>query len=181
MKMGLTFACTILYMKHLLLDIVQKLEKQIPKELAVSIAEVKSSIVESPDIRHSEEILQKMLQNLEEIQNRRISTGNHYVDQIQSIILSDYASDMALNSLAERVNLSVTYMCNLFKKETGISIGQYIKNVRMEKAKELLRNTNLRLNDIYPQVGYASLAYFCIAFKEAFGLTPTQFRQQEAT
>ncbi len=174
-------AYSLLYMKHLLLDIVQKLEKQIPKELAVSIAEVKSSIVESPDIRHSEEILQKMLQNLEEIQNRRISTGNHYVDQIQSIILSDYASDMALNSLAERVNLSVTYMCNLFKKETGISIGQYIKNVRMEKAKELLRNTNLRLNDIYPQVGYASLAYFCIAFKEAFGLTPTQFRQQEAT
>lgn len=172
-------AYSSLYVKHLLLNIVQGIEKQVPKEYAASISEVTNSIVETPNLFHAEEILQKMLQNLEDMQKQQFSSNNRYVHQIQTIVLSDHSSDMDLNSLAERVNLSVTYMCNLFKKETGISIRQYIKNVRMNKAKELLDNTNLRLKDIYPQVGYSSLTYFCIAFKETFGITPTQFRQQK--
>lgn len=169
------------YVKHLSLNIVQEMKKQLPKEYVASITDVEAQIIDAPNLLHIEELLQKMLQNLEDIQKQQLSSDNRYVHQIQHIILSDYSSDMGLNSLAERVNLSVTYMCNLFKKKTGISIGKYIKNVRMDKAKELLLNTNLRLNDIYPQVGYSSLTYFCIAFKDTFGITPTQFRQQETT
>lgn len=174
-------AYSSLYVKHLLLSIVQEIEKQIPKEYAFSAPKIKSAIAEAPSLLHAEEILQKMMQDLEDMQKQQFSSDNRYVHQIQTIILSDCSSDIVLSSLAERINLSVPYMCNLFKKETGVSIGQYIKNVRMDKAKELLRNTNLRLNDIYPKVGYSSLTYFCIAFKEAFGVTPTQFRQQETT
>ena len=167
------------YVKHLLLNIVSEIEKQVPKDFSATIENAKSLLAMSPSLIQSEEILQDMLQKLEDFQNQKFPTTNRYVSQIQTIILTNYASDIGLNYIAEHVNLSVTYMCNLFKNELGISIGQYIKNVRMEKAKELLSNTNLRLNDIYPQVGYSSLAYFCVAFKETFGITPTQFRQQE--
>ena len=172
-------AYSFFYTKHLLLNLVQEIEKEVPKEFVCAIAEVKASLLASPDILQSEEILQKMLQNLEEMQNQKLSSDNRYIHQIQTIILSDCASNLDLTTIADRVNLSVTYMCTLFKKETGISIGQYIKDVRMNKARELLHNTNLRLNDIYPQVGYSSLTYFCIAFKETYGITPTQFRQKE--
>lgn len=168
-----------LYVKHILLNLVQDIEKQVPDEYVATLVQVKRDLLEISSLTQSEELLQNMLQELEEMQNRQFSNHNHHVRKIQSIIMSDYAADIDLNFLADRVGLSVTYMCNLFKKETGISIGQYIKNVRMEKAKELLSDVNLRLNDIYPQVGYSSLTYFCIAFKENFGMTPTQFRQQK--
>lgn len=172
-------AYSFFYVKHLLLNIIQDIEKQVSEDLAVPVEKAKPLLVMSSNLIQSEEILQEMLLSLEEIQNKKFSTANRYIQQIQNIILGNIYSDLDLRFLADKVNLSVTYMCNLFKKETGISIGQYIKNVRMEKAKELLRNTNLRLNDIYPQVGYSSLTYFCNTFKEMFGVTPTQFRQQE--
>ena len=172
-------AYSFFYVKHLLLNIIQEIERQVSEDMLACVEKAKELFVMSSNLVQSEEILQEMLLGLEEAQNKKFSTANRYIQQIQSIILSNNFSNLDLQFLAEKVNLSVTYMCNLFKKETGISIGQYIKNVRMERAKELLRDTNLRLNDIYPKVGYSSLTYFCNTFKETFGITPTQFRQQE--
>lgn len=171
--------CSSIYVKYLLFDIVNSIEKRIGEDFSDAASQAKAVLSESSNLARAEEAVQKMLNSLEEIQDQKSQHKNHYIRKILSIVHHDYASDISLDSLAQRVNLSVPYMSNLFKKEMGQSIGQYIKHIRMEKAKELLSNTDMRLNEIYPLVGYSSLTYFCICFKETYGVTPTQFRNKD--
>lgn len=91
-------------------------------------------------------------------------------------IHKEYASDLTLEYLAEKVSLTPSYISSLFKKETGKSITTYINEYRMTKVKALLRNTNMKLVDIAAAVGYSSQIYFNMLFKKMFGLTPSQYR-----
>ncbi len=169
---------SLMYVKYLLLDLVNRIAKQDDGGAEGLIARTGEAVAESSDLKKAGEALFKCFQELEEMQSSNARQNNRYIRKILSIINSEYASDLSLDSLAARVNLSVPYMCSLFKKEIGESIGQYIKQRRMEKARELLSDTSMRLNDIYPLAGYSSLTYFCISFKETYGVTPTQFRNQ---
>ena len=65
----------------------------------------------------------------------------------------------------------------LFKKRTGISVLEYVTNCRMEKAKELLRNTDWNNEIVSEKLGYASSGYFIKLFKKTFSMTPREFRK----
>ena len=64
------------------------------------------------------------------------------------------------------------------KKETGQNLSKYIKQYRMEKAKELLTGTNMKIVNISEQVGYPNVSYFVQSFREYFGVSPQKFRDQ---
>lgn len=68
-------------------------------------------------------------------------------------------------------------MMRLFKKRTGISVLEYVTNCRMEKAKELLRNTDWNNEIVSEKLGYASSGYFIKLFKKTFSMTPREFRK----
>ena len=57
------------------------------------------------------------------------------------------------------------------------SYEQYIKNLRMEKARELLTSTNMKISEICERVGYSNLSYFCRSFRNEYGMTPEQYRR----
>ncbi|KLV26585.1 hypothetical protein ABW02_10840 [Niallia circulans] len=88
-----------------------------------------------------------------------------------------YAEDLSLNILADKVYLSPRYLSDVFIQETGSGINKYIKQVRMDAAKNLLIHTNMKINDICKQVGYQNISYFVRSFRESFGLSPEKFRQ----
>ena len=72
---------------------------------------------------------------------------------------------------------NAAYFSTMFKKETGITISEYIVQTRMEKAKELLRFTNMSVASICEQVGYADVKSFTRNFKKSTGMKPSEYRK----
>ena len=79
--------------------------------------------------------------------------------------------------LAAKVCLSPGYLSHVFKQETGVNLNRFIRECRMEKAKELLETTNLKIVQIARQVGFSNNSYFCKSFREYFGDTPESCRK----
>lgn len=98
----------------------------------------------------------------------------------QDYINQNYSRDLSVEMLASLVYLTPDYLSRLFKKSTGKSLSQYIRQVRMERASELLRTTNRKVIDIGASVGYANYSYFCQSFREYFGRSPEKYRQEES-
>ena len=85
-----------------------------------------------------------------------------------------------LNETAQAVGYSKSYMCRRFSEEMGMTVLQYITLLRMDKAKELLLNSENSISEIAELLYYSDLTRFCKVFKKHTGQTPTQYRQQPA-
>lgn len=83
-----------------------------------------------------------------------------------------------IDILAKRLGYSKYYLSALFKKETGCSVGEYIKIARIERAKVLLNTTDLNVEEIWEEVGFSSRSVFGKAFHSVVGMTPREFRDQ---
>jgi YesN/AraC family two-component response regulator len=101
------------------------------------------------------------------------------VDLVRKIIHERFSHNLTVEALAQAVYLSPTYLCMLFHQETGCTINGYLTAVRMERAKEMLRDLNNKLYDICYAVGYANPSYFTRQFKKYTGLLPSVFRNSE--
>jgi two-component system, response regulator YesN len=92
------------------------------------------------------------------------------------IIREDYSKPLSLSILADKVFIHPTYLSNLFKKQTGYVIIDYINHYRIEKAKELLQDPLNKIYWVTEQVGFANQRYFSQVFKKITGLTPVEYR-----
>lgn len=89
-----------------------------------------------------------------------------------------YAEHLTLESAARALFLSPDYLSRIFSKETGTSFNRYLNNVRITKAKELIRSGNLRLTDISQMVGYDDQSYFTKVFRRITGMSPNEYRKK---
>lgn len=99
------------------------------------------------------------------------------VEEIKHHIRTHCGDELTRTSLAEIVYLNPDYLARLFKKETGISLGNYIIQARIKVAKHLLETTPLSVNAIAAKIGYANYSYFIKLFKQEIGCTPIEFRK----
>lgn len=99
------------------------------------------------------------------------------IRQAMQYIDKHYNEKIALEELADLVGLNEAYFSTLFKKETGINFSAYLVNVRMEKAKELLRTTNETIAAIGEYVGYKDSRYFSQMFTKQVGIKPALYRK----
>jgi two-component system, response regulator YesN len=88
--------------------------------------------------------------------------------------------DLSCESIASYVSLNPDYLTRLFKKETGLSISEYVTRARMIFASELLKMTKRPVSDIAIQLGYANPSHFSKVFKKAFGKTPVEYRGENS-
>jgi len=89
-----------------------------------------------------------------------------------------YDRDITIENLSEYVGKTPNYFSHLFKKEFGVSFSEYLNKVRIEKAKSLLRNTNLLSYEIAEKVGFSDNKYFTQVFKKFAGCSPFKYRNQ---
>ena len=92
-------------------------------------------------------------------------------------IMNHYAEQITLELVAEKVGFSSSYFSSLFKKEAGIGFAEYLIQLRMEKAKELLKNSKDSVKDICIAVGYNDLKHFTGMFRKYTGLKPGEYRK----
>ena len=98
------------------------------------------------------------------------------VDQVRRKIEERYKEQISISTLAEEVYLTPTYLCVLFKQTTGSTINEYLTMTRLEKAKQLLADSNIKLYDVCYEVGYLSPSYFSRLFKKYVGISPSEYR-----
>jgi len=89
-----------------------------------------------------------------------------------------YHEQISLNEVAEHAFVSTYYISRMFKRETGKNFVDYLNDIRIEKAKELLKDVSLKNYEVAEKVGIPDAHYFSRLFKKHVGLTPTEFREQ---
>jgi YesN/AraC family two-component response regulator len=100
------------------------------------------------------------------------------ITRAKEFIKTHQTDDISLGDVANSVNTSTFYFCKMFKKSTGLNFTDYLSRVRVEKAKNLLLNPNLRISEIAYEVGFQSLTHFNRVFRKLVGQSPTQYRQK---
>ncbi len=126
-----------------------------------------------------EAIIRNLLDELASHLDSEQQSPKHAIQLVKQYVYQHYGEDLGLELLAEKVYLTPRYLSTMFSRETGCGINKFIKNVRMEKTRELLLNTNMKISDICQAVGYSNVSYFCKSFLEEYGLTPEKFRHQK--
>lgn len=124
----------------------------------------------------------KNLLNLQKTFERRkfIFIYSHMDYRIKEILVkidNDFSRTLDIKQLADSVNMSISRFQHLFKQEVNISLTQYIKELRLQKAREFLETTHLRIKEIRVRVGDLGATHFWSDFKRKFGKTPNQFRK----
>lgn len=108
--------------------------------------------------------------------NKTIETNDHIITALQAI-QENYLNNYKISDLATQLNFSSDYFTNLFKKNVGVTPKQYIINLRIEKAKELLSLTKgTPISEVAYGVGFNDISYFCRIFKKNTGKTPKEFQ-----
>ena len=109
---------------------------------------------------------------------QRENTEPPAITRAKQFIQENQSEDLSLGQVAKAVNASTFYFCKMFKKATGLNFTDYVSRIRIEKAKNLLLNRNLRVSEIAYEVGFQSLTHFNRVFKKIMGQSPTDYRGQ---
>lgn len=115
-----------------------------------------------------------------EIALRRNNAEPPSIARAKQFIAEHHTEDLTLGQVAQAVHTSVFYFCKLFKKATGLHFTEYVSRLRVERARNLLLNPNLRISEIAYEVGFQSLTHFNRVFKKIVGQAPTAYRAQLA-
>lgn len=102
---------------------------------------------------------------------------NKLVRDIQCFVKENIGKDISLEIIADRFNMHPMYVSKAFKKETAMNFIDYITNVRIQKARELMYDTNDKNYEISKKVGYYSPKHFSRVFKSVTGVTPKEYRK----
>jgi len=123
------------------------------------------------------DILEQNIQLYEDTMFSGQSSARSDVEKVKSYIYEHYADELSVEILGKGVYLSPGYMSYIFKKETGEGLTHFIREFRLEKAKELLRATNKKIVQICKETGFTNASYFCKSFREYYGCSPEKFRK----
>ncbi len=129
--------------------------------------------------------------NLEDFENRLYSIMDYFcskirqfatlkegldVYEIKNYIDKNYFKEIKISTFTDKFYLSREYLMKLFKHEFGFGIYEYVQKVRMEKAKELLNDDSVKIQNVSQILGYSEHNYFSKAFKKYYGVSPTDYR-----
>ena len=100
------------------------------------------------------------------------------LENSKEYINENFRSDISLDDVSREVDISPYYFSKLFKQETGKNFIEYLTEIRLKNARELLQDSRLSIKEICAQSGYSDPNYFSRIFKKYEGVTPSEFRER---
>lgn len=137
---------------------------------------VYKDILECQSIHHLFDILANLVGKISTQLNSLENQSNSIIEKTIAYLNENYRSDFSLKALAYHVHINSSYLSRLFKKETGDTITDAIKKIRLEKAKKLLQNTDMKTYEVASAVGINDPAYFSVIFKKHTGMSPKDYK-----
>lgn len=132
------------------------------------------------DCERTADVLESYISYLLDTYGERTSkTFDALVEEIRSYIEENAYNNFSIAALAKHYNYNEKYLGRLFKSRTGYTIREYCNQVRLNKAKKLLKSTKLSISQIATQSGYNNVTYFNRVFKEHVRMSPLQYRQKK--
>jgi len=139
------------------------------------LMDLKSHPTREHAIRYLQETAERLLSFKRDLQEERT---DRIVERVHRHIREHIGDDLSLTALAELVYLNPAYLSVLYKQTTGQNLSDYIANVRLEKAKELLQHSPLKIHELAAAVGFDNAGYFTRFFRKHTGLGPQEYREQ---
>lgn len=112
------------------------------------------------------------------VRDHSVKQYSHPVKQIILNIEYDLTADLSLKKLSTMLSLNPSYLSALFKKETGLTLTEFVTKKRIEHAADLLSSTGLQIQTVAQQCGILDVNYFTKAFKKLYGVTPSEYRKK---
>jgi YesN/AraC family two-component response regulator len=176
-------------------DMIRQLVVQFMMKAAKAVGEIDPALLEEApshrlfdllsqyeNIRQlSDHVIDQLGRYAEQIGEKRSNRErNDVIERITAFIDERYMhSDLSLNYLASEFKLSVSHVSRLFKEQTESNFIDYLMDIRMRKAKELLAGTDMLVRDVSGAVGYTNVNSFVRIFKKSTGFTPGEYRERE--
>lgn len=178
-RLGIEKSSSAFYTKYILLDIVKALYEKFGIYNQSVIFKTSDEIMKCDYLQEIETVLENVMKEINTVHMNMVPDGSCTVNELKKIINNEYMNDLSLDELAERVCLTPSYVSYIFKQETGHNLVKYMTDYRMKKAKELLEQGTMKIVDIGRSCGYQNQPYFNRLFKNNFGVTPKQFRENK--
>ena len=121
-------------------------------------------------MRHAESPAEAKLQT-----SNAIHSENEIIRRAQIYVSTHIRERMTVPSLARQVDVSPSYLTALFHKNLQISPGEYIRRIKLQESKQMIRENNLNFTEIAAELQYSTVHHFSRQFKEKFGITPTEY------
>ncbi len=123
------------------------------------------------------DLLVHLMEDAWDPENMGLTDKQRKIQEVRSFLDSAYNTRITLDDLACRFLMDKFYLCEQFKKQYGITINDYLTNVRITEAKKMLRFTDKTLEEIAYNIGVNGAAYFSRIFKKIEGISPSKFRK----
>ncbi|BCS81893.1 response regulator [Anaerocellum diazotrophicum] len=124
------------------------------------------------------EVIYETLDEIFDLFTTRVNLNRKVYRIMRFIEENFYDKHLSVQKIANHFYFSPNYLCSMFKKATGKTLNDYITEVRIEKAKQLLKDNSIRLYEIAERVGFGDPNYFSALFKKKVGMTPSEFRER---
>ena len=123
-------------------------------------------------------VLESVADNLKEKSgDEAVQSPEKLIDAVLAEIREHYLEDISLTEIAGRWSISAGRLSTLIKEKLGVTYSDYITSLRIERAKELLQNETLSIQEIAEQAGYRDYFYFTKVFKKTVGISPSKYRK----
>lgn len=166
------------YIKFIFSSLLKDIYHVLPAEKEAEFQKDIDCLYRADKFQRVMEIIDRTIGYLEEEFGNIKEKYHGEIDTIIQYIEQHYGEELGVDTLADVVHMTPSYLSYLFKKETGKNLCKYIKGYRMEIAKDKLENTKEKIVDIGCLVGYPNVSYFCSSFREHYGISPQKYRER---
>lgn len=171
-------ALSQMYVKFIFSNLMKDIYDILPAKERPELSVAVDRLYRANDFSEVMDILKEGIDLLEKAFALNPQMMHREIETVKKYIYSNYDKELSVDMLAEQVYMAPSYLSHIFKKETGQNLSKFIKTLRMEKARELLTESHIKIVNISYAVGYPNVSYFCQSFREYFGVSPQKFRNQ---
>jgi two-component system response regulator YesN len=150
------------------------------EKLVSAVQDIENILSEIKDIEHIKGEMRKIFTAVLAFRNNQANHERLLILQQAKAFLDENFTDpdLKMSRVAQEFNISPSHFSTIFRQELGITYRDYISQLKINYAKQLLRTTNLKCSEIAYRCGFTDSHYFSVVFKKKTGFTPRQFRAQ---